>query len=123
MGDWSTGHDDRHHPYLCRFVITHAGFNTALEALAQGVPMVAIPVTNDQPAVAARIAWTGTGVVLPLKRLNATRLKEKVETVLRNNSYREAAQTMQTRIAAANGLHAAADIIEQTCCVPSQPVV
>jgi UDP:flavonoid glycosyltransferase YjiC (YdhE family) len=52
--------------------------------------MVAIPVTNDQPSVAARIAWTGTGVVLPLKRLNATRLKEKVETVLRNDSYREA---------------------------------
>src|SRR4029077_8852204 len=29
--------------------ITHAGLNTALEALAQGVPMVAIPVGYDQP--------------------------------------------------------------------------
>jgi len=36
--------------------ITHAGLNTVLEALAQGVPQVAIPVTNDQPGVAARIA-------------------------------------------------------------------
>src|SRR5690606_12954129 len=27
--------------------ITHAGLNTTLESLAQGVPMVAIPVTND----------------------------------------------------------------------------
>jgi UDP:flavonoid glycosyltransferase YjiC (YdhE family) len=34
--------------------ITHAGLNIALESLAQGVPMVAIPVTNDQPGVAAR---------------------------------------------------------------------
>ena len=33
--------------------ITHAGLNTALESLAAGVPMVAIPVTNDQPGVAA----------------------------------------------------------------------
>ena len=33
--------------------ITHAGLNTALEALAQGVPMVAIPVGFDQPGVAA----------------------------------------------------------------------
>jgi UDP-glucoronosyl and UDP-glucosyl transferase len=35
--------------------ITHAGFNTLLEALTQGVPQIAIPVTNDQPGVAARI--------------------------------------------------------------------
>src|SRR6266853_6737775 len=41
--------------------ITHAGLNTSLESLAQGVPMVAIPVTNDQPGVAARIAYTKTG--------------------------------------------------------------
>jgi len=36
--------------------ITHAGLNTVLEALTQDVPQVAIPVTNDQPGVAARIA-------------------------------------------------------------------
>src|SRR2546422_7887921 len=41
--------------------ITHAGLNTALECLSNGVPMVAIPITNDQPGVAARIEWTGTG--------------------------------------------------------------
>ena len=34
------------------FIITHAGLNTALEALAHGLPMVAIPITNDQPGVA-----------------------------------------------------------------------
>jgi zeaxanthin glucosyltransferase len=32
--------------------------------------MVALPVTNDL-GVAARIAWTGTGEVLPLKELKA----------------------------------------------------
>jgi zeaxanthin glucosyltransferase len=39
--------------------ITHAGLNTVLESLAQGVPQIAIPVTNDQPGVAARIAHVG----------------------------------------------------------------
>jgi zeaxanthin glucosyltransferase len=29
--------------------ITHAGLNTVLESLAQGVPQVAIPVTYDHP--------------------------------------------------------------------------
>jgi zeaxanthin glucosyltransferase len=41
--------------------ITHAGINTALESLAQGVPMVAIPIGFDQPGVAARIAYHGAG--------------------------------------------------------------
>jgi UDP:flavonoid glycosyltransferase YjiC (YdhE family) len=36
--------------------ITHAGLNTVLESLAQGVPQLAIPITYDQPGVAARIA-------------------------------------------------------------------
>src|SRR5258708_7125696 len=42
--------------------ITHAGLNTVLEALSQGVPQVAIQVTNDQPGEAARIADKKTGV-------------------------------------------------------------
>jgi UDP:flavonoid glycosyltransferase YjiC (YdhE family) len=41
--------------------ITHAGLNTALEALTYGVPLVAIPITNDQPGIAARIAHSGNG--------------------------------------------------------------
>ena len=48
--------------------ITHAGMNTTLECLSNAVPMVAIPIANDQPGVAARIAWTGAGAAIPLKR-------------------------------------------------------
>src|SRR6267378_3263876 len=44
--------------------ISHAGLNTALEALAQGVPLVAIPVTFEQPGIAARIAAKKTGVTM-----------------------------------------------------------
>ena len=54
--------------------ITHAGFSTVLEALAQGVPQVAIPVTNDQPGVAARIAAHLTGVVTSLEELTVSNL-------------------------------------------------
>src|SRR5258708_25453967 len=41
--------------------ITHPGCNTLLEALTQRVPQIAIPVTNDQPGVAARITAKQTG--------------------------------------------------------------
>ena len=30
-------------------VITHAGLNTVLESLSEGVPLVCIPLGNDQP--------------------------------------------------------------------------
>src|SRR5262249_30263810 len=51
--------------------ITHAGLNTVLESLAQGVPQVAIPVTYDQPGVAARIVNKQTGVATSLDKLTA----------------------------------------------------
>lgn len=58
--------------------ITHAGLNTALECLSNGVPMVAIPITNDQPGVAARIQWTGTGEMVSVSKLSAARLRAEV---------------------------------------------
>lgn len=41
--------------------ITHAGLNTTLKSLSYGVPMVGIPITDDQPGIAARIVGTGIG--------------------------------------------------------------
>jgi zeaxanthin glucosyltransferase len=94
--------------------ITHAGLNTALESLAQGVPMVAIPITNDQPGVAARIAWSGTGVVLPPKHLNASRLAEALVRVLTTPSYRENALRLSREIHELNPLERASEIVERT---------
>ena len=98
--------------------ITHAGLNTALESLTAGVPMVAIPVTNDQPGVGARIAHTGTGVVVPLKtlagELAVQKLREAIETVLTDGCYRENTQQIQQAIERTNGLKMAADLIDRT---------
>jgi UDP-glucoronosyl and UDP-glucosyl transferase len=43
---------------VAALTIFHGGLNTALESLAQGVPMVALPVTIDQPGVGAPIKRT-----------------------------------------------------------------
>lgn len=93
-------------------VVTHAGLNTAMESLACGVPMVAIPITNDQPGVAARIAWTGTGEVLPLGRLSAERLRPRIRALLEDSSYRANAARMRDEIRLAGGVPRAADIVE-----------
>ena len=92
--------------------ITHAGMNTALECLTYGVPMVAIPITNDQPGVAARIAWTGTGEIVPLNKLTAARLQTALKLVLTEPSYRENALRLKQSIAISGGVSRAADIIE-----------
>ena len=94
--------------------ITHAGLNTVLESLAQGVPQLAIPVTYDQPGVAARIAHHKTGVVTSLDKLNADHLAFLLEEVVTDPTYRENARKLQKSIAEANGLAAAADLIEES---------
>jgi len=93
--------------------VTHAGMNTTLEALAQGVPLVAIPITNDQPGVAARILASGTGLFLPLAQLNAQALRGLVDEVLQKPSYRERALAMKAAIAEVDGLTMAAELIEK----------
>ena len=94
--------------------ITHAGLNTVLESLAQGVPQVAIPVTYDQPAVAARIGHKQTGVVVSLDKLTADHLSSLLDKVLTNNIYRDNARKLQKAIAKANGLSLAADLVEES---------
>jgi zeaxanthin glucosyltransferase len=93
--------------------ITHAGLNTVLESLAQGVPMVAIPIAYDQPGIAARIAYHGVGEFLHLEDLTVERLLELIQTILNNTNYRDKARHFQKVIEEARGLDTAANLIEQ----------
>ncbi|MBD2777695.1 glycosyltransferase [Iningainema tapete] len=93
--------------------ITHAGLNTTLESLSNGVPMVAIPVANDQPGVAARIAWTGCGEAVPVARVNVPKLRDAIQRVLKEDSYKKNALRLQEAISRAGGVSRASDIIEQ----------
>ena len=94
--------------------ITHAGLNSVLESLAQGVPQVAIPVTVDQPGVAARIAQKKTGLFVPLKKLTVSHLSRLLDQVLNEPTYRDNARYFQKVIAETNGLSVAADLIEKS---------
>jgi zeaxanthin glucosyltransferase len=93
--------------------ITHAGLNTALEALAQGVPMVAIPIGYDQPGVAARIAYHGVGEFVEIGTLTARHLSELIAKVKADPNYREKARWFQKVLGETRGLDVAADIIER----------
>src|SRR5246127_5450474 len=89
--------------------ITHAGINTALESLAEGVPMVAIPIGFDQPGIAARIAYHGVGEFIEVEDLRQENLSELIQKVLKNPGYRDKARYFQKVIAETHGLDIAAD--------------
>jgi MGT family glycosyltransferase len=93
--------------------ITHAGLNTALESLAYGVPMVAIPIGYDQFGVAARIAYHGVGDTLGVDDLSVDALHALIQRVLNTHSHREKAQYFKNIIAERRGLDVAAEVIEQ----------
>jgi MGT family glycosyltransferase len=93
-------------------VITHAG-STAVSCLSSGVPMVAIPITTDQPGMAARVARAGAGEVVPLKKLNVFNLKTAIKRVLENRTYRDNAAKLGSAIQAVGGVNYAANLIEQ----------
>src|SRR5215813_8525614 len=92
--------------------ITHAGLNTALESLSNGVPVLALPITNDQPGVAARIANKKVGVVISPDHASPGNLVEAIKLVLGDSMFLDNVRRVQEAIRTTNGLSIAADILE-----------
>jgi zeaxanthin glucosyltransferase len=92
--------------------INHGGLNTVMESLSCGVPMVTLPITNDNPAVAARIRRVGAGEVISLARFSASRLRDAVRRVLEVPEYQRRAHQLKMSIQRAGGVERAADIVE-----------
>ena len=84
-----------------------------LEALSAGVPLVALPVTNEQPGIAARVAWVGAGEAITLSRASPERLCALITRVRADPSYRVAAERARDAIQGAGGAPRAAELVEQ----------
>ncbi|WP_459501130.1 macrolide family glycosyltransferase [Bacillus sp. C1] len=91
--------------------ITHGGMNSSSEALYYGVPLVVIPVIGDQPFVAKRVEELGAGIQLDRTNLTSEMLREAVESVLDNKSFREKSREIGESLQAAGGYKKAVDEI------------
>jgi zeaxanthin glucosyltransferase len=74
-------------------VITHAGLNSALETLRAGLPCVALPITHEQPGIAARLVHrVGSAKALALDALTPRALRDALVDVLEDPRPRAAAE-------------------------------
>src|SRR5215468_10760612 len=94
--------------------ITHAGLNTVLESLSNGVPMLALPITNDQPGVAARIANKEVGFVISPDQASPGNFVEAIKRVLGDSTLRDNVRRVQEAIRSLDGLSIAAGILERS---------
>lgn len=79
-------------------VVTNGGFGGVQQALAHGLPLVVAGATEDKPEVAARVAWSGTGVNLRRGAPSPARVRSGVRAVLADVRYRAAARGLQQEI-------------------------
>ena len=94
-------------------VITHAGLNTTLESLSAGVPLVALPISNDQAGNALRVEHLGLGRCIPFRAVTTDRLRAAVRNVLANPQYAERVRARAAELRAMDGAAMAAELIER----------
>jgi UDP:flavonoid glycosyltransferase YjiC (YdhE family) len=81
-------------------LVALGGYGTVTQALSCGVPMVLAGSSQDKPEIAARVAWTGSGVRLDTETPGVAQLRESVEQVLSNPAYRANAKKLALEFAA-----------------------
>ena len=92
--------------------LTHGGLNTVLDSLTCGVPLLVMPITYEQPAIAQRVRWVGAGEMIPISQLDPARLRALVGKLLAEPTYANAAQRIAEAIRAAGGVKRAGHIVE-----------
>ncbi|WP_305926273.1 macrolide family glycosyltransferase [Bacillus mycoides] len=94
-----------------KLFITHGGMNSTHEGIYNGVPLVVIPQSADQPLIAKQVESLGAGVKLQMQGLTADQLSESVEIVLNNPSCKEAALNLKESLRKSGGYKQAVDEI------------
>ncbi|HEY3872211.1 MAG TPA: glycosyltransferase [Actinocrinis sp.] len=82
----------------CAAVVTHCGWGSVSRALVRGLPLVLVPISGDQPYIAARCADLGVGVALEPETVTAAELRDAVRAVLEEPRFRKAAAELAAEL-------------------------
>jgi MGT family glycosyltransferase len=85
-------------------MVTNGGFGAVQRALSAGVPLVVAGNTEDKPEVAARVAWSGSGVNLRTGTPTAAQIRRAVRDVLQSPRYLERARDLQAAYTQRDGV-------------------
>jgi MGT family glycosyltransferase len=96
----------------CDLLITHGGFNSVKEGLAEGVPMVVVPITADQPYSAERCAALGVARVVGPDSRTSDAIRGAALSVLEEPGYRASARDFQAEMAALPGPEHVVELLE-----------
>ncbi|ROR25800.1 MGT family glycosyltransferase [Mobilisporobacter senegalensis] len=89
--------------------LTHCGMNSVNESLYNSVPMVLFPQHSEQALVAERTAELGAGLMLKGNKPN--HIKNAIEQILNDDTYKESANKISISFKIAGGAKKAADTI------------
>ncbi len=87
----------------CNIFMTHGGMNSTQEGLFYGVPLIIIPQQQEQAHVAMQVVRTGSGICLKKSKITSDLLKESVQKIMSDYSYRENALRMRDSFINAGG--------------------
>jgi MGT family glycosyltransferase len=94
-----------------RAFVTHGGMNSVSESLFYGVPMTVVPQMGEQAIIGRRVAQLGAGICLTNEEATAPRLRESVQRLLTDDSFRQQADAIRRSFADAGGTPRAAEAI------------
>ncbi|WEV59616.1 glycosyltransferase [Bifidobacterium sp. ESL0728] len=83
--------------------LTHGGMNSVNEALYYGVPLVAVPMADDQPTVAARLEELGLGIRLDKRSISAQSFDKAATKVMFDKGIGEHVNAMSRDMHEAGG--------------------
>jgi MGT family glycosyltransferase len=93
-------------------VVSHAGLNTVLDAVANHTPILALPIAFDQPGVAARIRHAGVGLSASPRFTGASGIASRLRRLLDEPGFKERCAPLAEGVKSAGGTARAADIVE-----------
>jgi len=93
-------------------VISHAGANTVMEAIATRTPILALPIAFDHPGAAARVEYAGVGLRASPRFATVAALSRKLRRLLDEPGFRQRMAPLAEQIRQAGGAPRAADVIE-----------
>lgn len=98
----------------CQAMIYHGGNGSMYQALAAGVPMLALPAHYEQRLNARIGVQHGFGLRMPARHVRVKTLIRNLERLLNEPRFRQASETFSNAVQQSNGAANAADILENT---------